>query len=119
MDKDTKLAARDATIAQQAERIRELEGMVNQWCSVVWRVAKHVGCLPSSFADGNEHIVRAAEQQAEQLSAAKKDADSKQARIDELMLEYCPNEMSPEQIEEWEKHQVPDDSAITAQEVKS
>ena len=55
----------------------------------------------------------------EQLAAAQKDADSKQVRIDELMLEYCPDEMMPEQIEEWAKHQVPDDSAITAQEVKS
>ena len=54
----------------------------------------------------------------EQLAAAVKDANSKQARIDELMLEYCPDEMMPEQIEEWAKHQVPDDSAIAAQEVK-
>ena len=31
---------------------------------------------------------------------------SRQAKIDELMLEYCPDEMTPEQMEEWEKHQV-------------
>lgn len=30
-----------------------------------------------------------------------------QAHIDELMLEYCPDEMTPEQIEEWGKHQKP------------
>ena len=30
---------------------------------------------------------------------------SKQAKIDALMLEYCPDEMTPEQIAEWEKHQ--------------
>ena len=52
----------------------------------------------------------------EQLAAAKKDVDSKQARIDELMLEYCPNEMSPEQIEEWAKHQVPDGAEKKASE---
>ena len=28
-----------------------------------------------------------------------------QARIDALMLEYCPDEMTPEQIAEWERHQ--------------
>jgi hypothetical protein len=28
-----------------------------------------------------------------------------QAEIDRLMLEYCPNEMSAEQVEEWGKHQ--------------
>ena len=30
---------------------------------------------------------------------------SKQAHIDRLMLEYCPDEMTPLQIEEWNKHQ--------------
>lgn len=30
-----------------------------------------------------------------------------QARIDALMLEHCPDEMTPEQIAEWERHQVP------------
>ena len=28
-----------------------------------------------------------------------------QAKIDSLMLEYCPDEMTPEQIENWGKHQ--------------
>lgn len=28
-----------------------------------------------------------------------------QARIDALMWEYCPDEMTPEQIAEWERHQ--------------
>jgi hypothetical protein len=27
------------------------------------------------------------------------------ARIDALMLEYCPDEMTPEQVNEWGKHQ--------------
>lgn len=29
-----------------------------------------------------------------------------QSKLDEVMLEYCPDEMSPEQVEEWGKHQV-------------
>lgn len=29
----------------------------------------------------------------------------KQAKIDELMFEYCPDEITPEQLAEWEKHQ--------------
>lgn len=42
----------------------------------------------------------------------------KQSVIDALMLEYCPEEMTPEQLEEWSKHQVvsdyqPDKSAYT------
>lgn len=30
---------------------------------------------------------------------------SKQAQIDQLMLEYCPENMSAEQVQEWERHQ--------------
>jgi hypothetical protein len=33
------------------------------------------------------------------------EAAEKQARIDALMLEYCPDEMTPEQVEEWGRHQ--------------
>lgn len=32
---------------------------------------------------------------------------AKQARIDELMLEYCPDEVTDEQWEEYRSHQVP------------
>lgn len=31
--------------------------------------------------------------------------DALQAQIDRLMLEYCPNEMTPEQVENWKRHQ--------------
>ncbi len=41
-------------------------------------------------------------------AAGKKAADaSLQAKIDALMLEYCPNEMTKEQIENWKRHQQP------------
>lgn len=36
----------------------------------------------------------------------KREVARKQAEIDRLMLEFCPEEMTPEQIEEWRKHQV-------------
>jgi len=35
----------------------------------------------------------------------RKQIDTKQAKIDELMLEWCPDEMTPEQIEEWGRNQ--------------
>jgi uncharacterized coiled-coil protein SlyX len=41
-----------------------------------------------------------------QVAELRKDADSKQAKIDRLMLEFCPDEMTPEQIEDWGKHQM-------------
>jgi hypothetical protein len=56
----------------------------------------------------------------EQLAALHQDASSKwaflewrtraekaEAKIDALMFEYCPIEMSLEQIMEWKKHQRP------------
>lgn len=43
-----------------------------------------------------------------------------QAKIDALMLEYCPDEMTPEQLANWAKHQQPidDDAAIAARQPK-
>lgn len=32
---------------------------------------------------------------------------SAKAKIDALMFEHCPDEMTPAQIEEWNRHQVP------------
>ena len=49
--------------------------------------------------------------------AARK-ADALQARIDALMLEYCPEEMTEAQKENWARHQRPvsaeDEAKITA-----
>ena len=42
----------------------------------------------------------------------KAESDHKQAIIDRLMLEYCPEEMTEEQLEEWKKHHVDDDLNI-------
>lgn len=35
----------------------------------------------------------------------RRELDAKQAKIDELMLEYCPDEMTEKQLVEWAKHQ--------------
>lgn len=39
-----------------------------------------------------------------------------QAKIDELMLEHCPEEMTKEQLDEYDKHQVPVSSDTEARE---
>ena len=36
-----------------------------------------------------------------------------QAKIDQLMLEYCPDEMTQEQLAEWARHQKPLDDKRT------
>lgn len=47
-------------------------------------------------------------------TAAPAETDRLQARIDALMLEYCPDEITPEQLANWEKHQraVPADAIM-------
>lgn len=41
--------------------------------------------------------------------------DYQQAIIDEIMLEYCPDEMTPQQIEEWGRNQRPVDDETNKQ----
>lgn len=46
----------------------------------------------------------------EQLQQAKVREAGLQAKIDALMLEYCTDEMTEEQITNWGKHQKPSDT---------
>tara|TARA_R110000868_G_scaffold351431_1_gene612697 strand:+ start:2132 stop:2401 length:270 start_codon:yes stop_codon:yes gene_type:complete len=46
------------------------------------------------------------DRQQEQLDRSAEQLADKQAKIDALMFEYCPIEMSLEQIARWKKHQV-------------
>lgn len=71
------LARKDAEIESLRQQLASLEQEVEQCCY-------------------GESLAFAAMRQ--QLSAA-------QAKIDELMLEYCPEEKTNEQIAEYEKHQ--------------
>jgi hypothetical protein len=51
----------------------------------------------------------------EYIERLEADVQAKQARIDALMLEHCPDEMTAEQREEWARHQEPVRSALSAQ----
>lgn len=42
-----------------------------------------------------------------EIDRLRAEVSSKQAEIDRLMLEFCPNEMSAEQVEEWARNQKP------------
>jgi hypothetical protein len=44
----------------------------------------------------------------------KQDTEALQAQIDSLMLEYCPKEVTKEQMDNWAKHQRP----VTKEESK-
>jgi len=43
--------------------------------------------------------------QYDQFAQVISERDALQAKLDRLMLEYCPEDMSKEQMAEWEKHQ--------------
>ena len=57
-----------------------------------WRAERPNEWIMDEFIDG-------AEKQAAEIERL-------QAQIDSLMLEYCPNEMTEAQKENWAKHQV-------------
>ena len=57
-----------------------------------------------AHANGLTDLVRRLEAK---LAEARKDAESKQAKIDSLMLEFCPKEMTDDQLENWMLHQSP------------
>ncbi|MES2730012.1 MAG: hypothetical protein V4621_07980 [Pseudomonadota bacterium] len=40
-----------------------------------------------------------------EMEALQRAVQAKQAEIDRLMLEFCPGEMTAEQMAEWERHQ--------------
>lgn len=54
-----------------------------------------------------EAYLRELRADAERVAALERDVARAQARIDALMLEYCPDEMTPEQVAEWSRHQRP------------
>jgi len=59
------------------------------------------------FIDGisQELVTRADLVEARIRKAVEAECAAKQAKIDMLMLEYCPDEMTKEQIDEWARNQ--------------
>lgn len=47
------------------------------------------------------------ERMHDRCAELEEEVEAAQAKIDALMLEYCPDDMTKEQIEEWERHQEP------------
>lgn len=57
---------------------------------------------------GHSELVTGHNYTAQQmLEYAEAACDALQAKLDRLMLEYCPEEMTPEQLATWAKHQRP------------
>lgn len=83
------------------ERLRNL--YVQDGTNYVQEAADGIERLRSSLQVAKEN--EQATHEANKRMA--KELFEKQAKIDELMLEYCPDEMSSEQYAEWAKRQRP------------
>lgn len=74
-----------------------------------YEIAKAKGNYPPpSYTDELADEIKALRAQLSKLQPTSQDvldAERLQARIDALMFEYCPNEMTQEQIATFEKHQ--------------
>lgn len=95
-------------LARLRARVEELTGAVREWlcdkCNTVYPGPPQKGfwcvqCPKCGGPTGPKYLIVNKHLRAE--------LGAKQAEIDRLMLEYCPNEMTPEQIANWQKHQKP------------
>lgn len=64
---------------------------------------RHRAIMMRAINELKSHRVFAKKAEETMMKLAK-ELDAKQAKIDELMFEYCPDEMTTEQIAEYEKH---------------
>jgi hypothetical protein len=102
--------------------VAELIGRLNDYAANPSIVYGFIPVFPNTLREAAAALQRQAEELAEERSAnelnrdayldAKTRADkaeeqlaAKQEKIDRLMLEYCSDEMTPEQMAEWERHQ--------------
>lgn len=112
-----RLERENAAQLKELHRISEALGTNEGHSSVT-----HIETLREQLKDCSAAFDKqqeALDRNAEQLAALRKDASSKwaflewrdraekaEAKIDALMFEYCPEEMTEEQVNEWKKHQL-------------
>lgn len=62
--------------------------------------------LRTQMNDAIRELQNSVRMAVQTINELRREVGAKQARIDELMLEYCPDEMTPEQLEEYSNAQV-------------
>ncbi len=94
--------------ADAIAKIRSLYAQLDARATVDAQRESYISDLQEQLAHANKladtemHKAQIAEAK---LAEVERERDKKQAEIDRLMLEFCPGEMTQEQVEEWSKHQ--------------
>lgn len=65
--------------------IPQLEAERDQWQASVWALARELNCLPSTFADANGHVLKAAIKLNVEVEALRADAERYRWLRDRLM----------------------------------
>lgn len=94
---DRPTTPQDMTYRRTFDLVCEVEAQAEKdgdWETAFLRICQHANTL-------NAELRRA------QSETGCKSCEEKQAQIDRLMLEYCPDEMTLAQIDNWQQHQRP------------
>ena len=83
-------------------QISLLNGQVTIVVQGIYSMEVHRNGMWAYDIKPSERLIKALVQRVADLEDVNDDLQSK---IDSLMLEFCPEEMSEQQLEEWAKHQ--------------
>lgn len=75
------------------------------WMSVPLEVREQIAATDDGSRDAGHYLARAVTLLRVQRDIARQAAESRQAHIDALMWEYCPEDMTDEQRVKWAGHQ--------------
>lgn len=73
----------------------------------VWCLKRERDTLVAEQTQTGEYVERLLADHEEEKSKLRRTIAARQAQIDRLMFEYCPDEMTEEQKQRWAQHQTP------------
>lgn len=104
---------RDEEIARLRATERKFGTLMHELMDERDRLRAEVERLTADLASAHEQLA----DQTARWAAVVNERDALRARIDALMLEYCPDEMTADQTAEWARHQVPHQLSAAEREV--
>lgn len=112
---DALMGAKEALLSATAPNARAVAEKCAEICEKprIWDAARGMVSVVAQCREAADEI-RAyaaslpaeAEQSEDVVQCLLKELDAKQAELDRVMFEHCPDEMTQEQIENWKRHQV-------------